>query len=75
MSEFCVCECELRTVAHAPQAYPGSHFTYCSCTTTHFGTGHMEGEFRFKDVNGDEFDAAVPRFHLAPPASIIEIPK
>lgn len=49
-----------------PKVFPGSDFVYASCTVSQ-QSGYMEGHFRFKDTNGEEFDAAVPRFHLAPP--------
>ncbi|KAA3614385.1 MAG: Co2+/Mg2+ efflux protein ApaG [Planctomycetota bacterium] len=65
-------------VGHQPRLEPGESFQYMSWCPLPTEWGSMEGHYGMERDNGDEFEAAVGRFFLAPntaPISEMETPE
>ena len=48
-----------------PMIRPGGVHEYSSYCVLRSAEGYMEGAYRFRDQDGGEFDAVIPRFMLA----------
>jgi ApaG protein len=57
-------------VGYTPELEPGESFEYTSFCPLNTNWGTMEGTFRMKRDNGEEFDAAIARFYLFDPALV-----
>ena len=54
-------------IGQQPIILPGDSFVYSSWTPLHSSIGLMEGTYLFQNLEtGEEFDVAVPSFHLIP---------
>jgi ApaG protein len=58
-------------VGEQPQLAPGEEFEYISGCPIPTPWGTMEGSYTMQDETGEQFDAAIGRFFLAPTAAPI----
>ena len=59
-------------VGEYPELAPGETYEYMSGSPLETEWGTMEGSFRFQTDDGEEFDAEIGRFFLAPNVAPIE---
>lgn len=57
-------------VGYTPELEPGESFEYTSFCPLNTNWGTMEGTFKMKRDNGEEFDAEIARFYLFDPALV-----